>query len=312
VSTPAHARPLELEPEPQSVKVARSWVVEALRDLGRDDVLDAAELGVSELVTNAILHAEPPITVQVRGTRRHPRVEVHDRSSRPPSADTDLTGEERLLSTVGRGMGIVALYSTAWGAEVSAGGKLVWFEPGAEPTLDAPAGDVFDLAEAVDQRLAGRADPGERVRVRLLGMPVRVFADFRAWYVELRRELRLLALAHGTDYPVASAISELVLQVEQERRQASGVDRLDEAIAAGVERVDLDYDVVASAPATMGRLVEALDRADAFCRDQRLLALAATEQQAALWHWYLGEFIRQAAGGPPTAWPGGYTVEVDG
>ena len=50
--------------------------------LGRDDLADAAQLGVSELVTNAILHADPPIAVRLGGTRSHPRVEVHDSSAR--------------------------------------------------------------------------------------------------------------------------------------------------------------------------------------------------------------------------------------
>ena len=73
---PLNREPLPLEPDPQSVKRAREWVGDVLERLGRDDLVDSAELGVSELVTNAILHADPPITVRVRGTRNHPRVEV--------------------------------------------------------------------------------------------------------------------------------------------------------------------------------------------------------------------------------------------
>ena len=44
----------------------------------------------------------------------------------------------------------------------------------------------------------------------------------------------LLALTHGDDYPVSQEISELTLRVEQERRQARGVDRLDEALRSTV------------------------------------------------------------------------------
>jgi hypothetical protein len=303
---------LELAPEPQSVRRARTWVVDALEALGRDDLVDAAELGVSELVTNAILHADPPITVRVGGTAVHPRVEVHDTSSAKPQMRS-MTDEDRLLATIGRGLGIVAMYSTTWGAEVSSRGKMVWFEPATDPEVieDRPGstGDVFDLEEVVEERVAAAGEPEDRVTVRLLGMPVQVFAHYRIWYEDLRRELRLLALALGDSYPVARELSDLSLQVEQERRQASGVERLDAAVAAGADRADLAYDVPVSAPATMARLNELLELADEFCREQRLLTLAPTQQMLDLRAWYLGEFIRQAAGEEPRPWTGSYTVD---
>ena len=303
---------LELVPEPQSVRRARVWVVSELATIGRDDLADAAELGVSELVTNAILHADPPIVVRVGGTAAHPRVEVHDNSPAPPKARS-MTTDERLLATVGRGLGIVAMFSTTWGAEVSSQGKVVWFEPAAEASgmLDEAQarGEVFDLSELVDERLATVGDPGERLTVRLLGMPVQVFAHYRIWYDELRRELRLLALNHGSDYPLAQELSEITLQVEQERRQARGIDRLDAAIARGDDRVDLVYQVPPSAGTTMGRLQTLLEQVDVFCREQRLLTLEPGPQQIALRSWYLGEFTRQTAGEAPTPWPGSYVVE---
>src|SRR5690349_1865795 len=303
---------LELVPEPQSVRRARVWVVSELATIGRDDLADAAELGVSELVTNAILHADPPIVVRVGGTAAHPRVEVHDNSPAPPKARS-MTADERLLATVGRGLGIVAMFSTTWGAEVSSEGKVVWFEPAAEASgmLDEAQarGEVFVLSELVDERLATVGDPGERLTVRLLGMPVQVFAHYRIWYDELRRELRLLALNHGSDYPLAQELSEITLQVEQERRQARGIDRLDAAIARGDDRVDLVYQVPPSAGTTMGRLQTLLEQVDVFCREQRLLTLEPGPQQIALRSWYLGEFTRQTAGEAPTPWPGSYVVE---
>jgi anti-sigma regulatory factor (Ser/Thr protein kinase) len=303
---------LELVPEPQSVRRARVWVVSELATIGRDDLADAAELGVSELVTNAILHADPPIVVRVGGTAAHPRVEVHDNSPAPPKARS-MTADERLLATVGRGLGIVAMFTTTWGAVVASEGKVVWFEPAgvASGMLDVAQarGEVFDLSELVDERLATDGDPADRLTVRLLGMPVQVFAHYRIWYDELRRELRLLALNHGSDYPLAQELSEITLQVEQERRQARGVDRLDAAIARGDDRVDLEYQVPPSAGTTMGRLRTLLEQVDVFCREQRLLTLEPGPQQIALRSWYLGEFTRQTAGEAPTPWPGSYVVE---
>ena len=308
---PLSRKPLTLDPEPRSVREARTWVGEILDSLGRDDLSYSAQLAVSELVTNAVLHASPPITVSVRGTREHPRVEVHDHSELPPQINKHITDEDFLMSTVGRGIGIVACYSSNWGADLSGPGKTVWFEPTVDPDLEhSVAGDLFDLSEVVESRLAQTTPPADLLPIRLLDMPVRVFADFRSRYEELRRELRLLALAHGQDYPVAYEFSELTLSVEQERRQASGVDRLDEAIRTGRDRVDLVYRVPPTAPATMDRLLELLDKADQFCRQERMLAVAATPQQKALEHWYLGEFVRQGAGEEPIPWTGSFAVEA--
>jgi anti-sigma regulatory factor (Ser/Thr protein kinase) len=301
---------LLLDPEPQAVRHARLYVAERLEQLGREDLLDSAELGVSELVTNAILHADPPITVRVRGTPQHPRVEVHDNSQQPPRLTSGMSDDDRLMRTFGRGLGIVALYSTTWGAEVSPDGKVVWFEPSLEPDVEEPPeGDVYVLDDVLDERMA-RLEPPERlVTVRLLGMPVALFAQFRGWYAEIRRELRILGLVHGNEYPVTSEMVELTLRVEQDRRLASGIERLDAAIAAGQQRVDLEYHVPPGAPETMHEMVEMLDRADRFCREHLLLTTAATEQLRRLWHWYGTEFSRQAGGEEPVPWPGSYTVD---
>jgi anti-sigma regulatory factor (Ser/Thr protein kinase) len=302
---------LEIAPEPRSVREARVWVTGELDAIGREDLTDSAALGVSELVTNAILHADPPIVLRLGGTATHPRVEVHDTSPVPPMV-RNMTAADRVLATIGRGLGIVAMYSSTWGAEISTGGKVVWFEPAAEPTFteDVTAtGDVFDLSEVVAQRLSAEGSAIDRVTVRLIGMPVRVFGRYRLWYEELRRELRLLALNHGEDYPLAKELSEITLQVEAERRQAVGIDRLNAAIAEGLERVDLEYVVPAGAGRTMTRLMELLEEVDVFCREQRLLTLAPNPQQLELRRWYLGEFGRQTAGEAPQPWTGSVVVQ---
>lgn len=308
---PLNRKPLPLEPDPESPQVARRWVADVLHSLGRDDLVDSAELGVSELVTNAILHADPPISVRVRGTKDHPRVEVHDSSQHPPHVDHNMTDEDSLLSTIGRGLGIVAIYSTVWGSEVSADGKTVWFEPSSD--IDAGGAkeqQVFDFAQFVERRVANVPAAQQLVTIRFLDMPVQLFAAYRTRYNELRRELQLLALSHGTDYPVARDISELFVQVEQERRHTRGAEALQQGIDEGLDRMDVELQVPVTAPATMARLREMLEEADRFCREQRLLALAASAQQTDLQNWYLGEFTRQGAGAAPQPWTGGFEPEA--
>ena len=142
-------------------------------------------------------------------------------------------------------------------------------------------------------------------------MPVQVFAHYRGWYDELRRELRLLALNHGGDYPVASELSELTLQVEQERRQASGVDRLDAAIAAGAgpgrPRVPRPGD---GAGARWAGCASCSSRSTSSAASSGCSPSSRNPQQLALRNWYLGEFDRaRPRGEAADAVAGSYAVE---
>ena len=123
------SEPLSLDPMAQAVSAARRYVRRSLAAVGADQLQESAELGVSELVTNAVLHGRTPMTITVR---RMPsgrvRVEVADRSPAPPR-------QRRfdLAATTGRGLRLVESLSHDWGVETRApadgGGKVVWFEP---------------------------------------------------------------------------------------------------------------------------------------------------------------------------------------
>jgi hypothetical protein len=56
------------------------------------------------------------------------------------------------------------------------------------------------------------------------------------------------------------------------------------------------------AAVTLRSFVDLLDVADEFCRQQRLLTLARTPEQRVFQRWFLGEYIRQAAGASPEPW----------
>ena len=150
----------------------------------------------------------------------------------------DMTDDERLLATVGRGLGIVAMYSIDLGRRGLPEGKVVWFEPAAEPMLDdgrpGPAGDVFDLAEEVEAApRVRRASPWSGSPSALLGMPVKVFAHYRSWYEELRRELRLLALNHGVRLPGRpGAVRAAPCRSSRSAGRPAAIDRARRAIAS--------------------------------------------------------------------------------
>ena len=95
---------LTLASSPRAAADARRWVGEICQRLERPDLIECAELGVSELVANAILHAAAPYKVRVRATATHPRIEVMDGSTRPPEPPSRVESAELdLLLTFGRG-----------------------------------------------------------------------------------------------------------------------------------------------------------------------------------------------------------------
>jgi len=304
---PLNRPPLALDSSPRSVQEARRWAGDVCRDLGRPDLTETSELAITELVTNAVLHAEPPVSLRVAGTFDHPRFEVADGSRVVPQVNPRMTEEDELLATFGRGLGLVAMCALAWGVDVHDGGKIVWFEPDAT-VAETPSDPVLDLPK--DEAPARPAVvPDDYVTITFDAMPVQLIADFRRHYREVRRELRLLALAHEADYPVAKSLTELFHRVDEINAAMTGLDELEEAIAAREERADVVFRMPPSAPATMTQLLDLLELADEFCRTQRLLTLAATPQQFQLQRWFLGEFQRQAEGEEPLGWAGGYQVD---
>lgn len=299
---PLNRPPLTLGPGPRSVHDARRWVVRTCSDIGRDDLTECAELGVSELVTNALLHGEPPITVRVRGTVQHPRIDVRDSSLEPPvlpapvPADGD---QDELLLTYGRGLALVARSADAWGAEIEDDGKIVWFAPSGQLAEDVGVPGVITGLDAARMR---REPTQDRVRVEILGVPLALFVGFQQHFRELRREVRLLALAHEQDYPLAKSLSDLFSTLDRHLREGIGVEQIEAAVAERRTHTDLVVHMPRTTARTLSRFIELLDLADDFCRQQRLLSLARSPEQRSFQGWFLCEFVRQAQGEPPVAW----------
>lgn len=298
---PLNRPALTLGSGPSGVHEARRWVRDTCVDIGRPDLVACAEMAVSEVVTNALLHGENPIRVRVRGTHDHPRVEVADASREaplPPGTD-HLPDEQGLLLTFGRGLGIVSRCSSAWGAEIEDDGKVVWFVP-------APDADETSAVEGVITGLphAGEEpDPAiERVTIDIRGVPVRSLLDFQVHYRELRREVRLLALTHEADYPLAKTLSDLFGSLDRVLRDGVSPDQVDDVLRAGHTSADLVVETPRSVVSIIGRFLEVLDLADAFCHDERLLSLARSPEQREFQQWFLGEFVRQQRGEQPTPW----------
>lgn len=284
---------------------ARQWVVTQIRRLGRPELAETTELAVSELVTNALLHATGPIEVRVRGTRLHPRVEVRDGSPEPPELPSpgsarrtaSALGDEQLLSTVGRGLAIVARSADAWGAEVEETGKVVWFAPAPQLREVGVPGTITGELDRVT-----RAERRGTREFRLLGVPVPALRAFQRHYQELQREVRLLALAHEAEYPLAKTLADLFGSMQRELRAGLHLGGSDRLPADPDGNVDLTVRTTPAVAEAMGRFVELLDFADEFCRRERMLSLARDPGQRAFQTWFLSEFSHQRTGGEPRRW----------
>ncbi|MFG2867396.1 SpoIIE family protein phosphatase [Streptomyces sp. NPDC048338] len=111
-----------LEPEDAAPGRARQFARRALARWDLEELSDSVELLISEVVTNAVRHAERPVSLRLLWTDVL-RCEVGDDSPQLPrqrrARDTDEGG---------RGLAVVDALSSRWGAVPTYGGKAVWFE----------------------------------------------------------------------------------------------------------------------------------------------------------------------------------------
>ncbi|MFF4850905.1 SpoIIE family protein phosphatase [Streptomyces sp. NPDC001194] len=113
--------------DPSLVAGVRAAATRQLADWGLDELAFAAELMLSELVTNAVRYGTEPIQVRLV----HDRAlicEVSDGSNTAPHLRRAASTEEG-----GRGLFLVAQLARAWGTRYTAQGKVIW----AECALDA-------------------------------------------------------------------------------------------------------------------------------------------------------------------------------
>ena len=105
-------------------RLARRFVEETLQRWGQGELVDIAKLVVSELATNAVLHARSGFTVTL--ARSGSRIRLAVRDSAEALARTPGTALERLPG--GRGLLLIARLADRWGHELVHGGKIVWAE----------------------------------------------------------------------------------------------------------------------------------------------------------------------------------------
>ena len=113
---------VELPVKVGSASRARHFVVQQLATHDLSYLADDVRLVVSELATNAVMHAQTPFTVCLSGREGAVLLMVRDGAASEP-----MLMAPRSLELGGRGLRIVQALSRDWGSSVDAdGGKAVW------------------------------------------------------------------------------------------------------------------------------------------------------------------------------------------
>jgi anti-sigma regulatory factor (Ser/Thr protein kinase) len=114
-----------LDSGPLAPATARDHARQALAAWGMQRLVDDVVLLVSELVTNAIVHAAAPVELRLHRYGQTVRVEVVDHGA---TWTVRRPAPQRELAEGGRGLELVELLAARWGVDPLPGmdGKVVW------------------------------------------------------------------------------------------------------------------------------------------------------------------------------------------
>lgn len=289
-----------LPAHPSSVARARKVLREILTMSRREDLLETAQLLVSEVVTNALVHAGTAIDFGVRAGEAGLRVEVTDGSTHMPASRC-----YGVMAGTGRGLGLLQQLADRWGTLPRPGGKTVWFElgPGDRPDEFAsmPGSTVAD---------PGPADGSEDVLdVVLLNVPLLLHAAWQEHAEGLLREYLLIALETGDatqalERHAAASDAKALLQEHIPRPQLT--DDPEELMTLAVEpAVSSPREVLPVPLASVEHFLlldQALDAALAMADSGAFLTPPTQPELRDLRRWLCHEVSRQANNEPPTRW----------
>ncbi len=109
---------------PTSPRRARRLTLDWLLDVGSADAGHIGALVVTELVTNAVVHGDAPISLELARISGAVRISVFDAGTQLPQRRDPNRG----MNAGGRGLEIVDRLASRWGSEPSAAGKVTWAE----------------------------------------------------------------------------------------------------------------------------------------------------------------------------------------
>jgi anti-sigma regulatory factor (Ser/Thr protein kinase) len=111
-----------LAPDPSATAIARQAVKDACRAWRLDHVQEAAELVITELVSNVVRHAGTDMEISLSASPGALRLAVRD--GHPASPRSGAAGAT--LAESGRGLVVIQALAIEWGTTPTADGKVVW------------------------------------------------------------------------------------------------------------------------------------------------------------------------------------------
>lgn len=257
-----------------------------------EELSGRAELVVTELAANAVLHTNGPFELRVDPVPRGLRISITDGNPALPVVPTPSAS-----SMTGRGLLLVRSLATCLGFEPleGGGGKVVWAEI-REEVLPGDA-ETGALIEAwADDLAESRPDSPYRV-IELGEVPTDLLLAAKSHVDNLVREFTLAAAGakEGTTSAVPPHLAELIETVVNRfsgprlaiKRQALNAER------KGMDHFSLRLKLEPGAAEAGAAYLQALDEADVYCRAARLLTLETPPKHRVFRHWYVGELVRQ-------------------
>jgi PAS domain S-box-containing protein len=119
----ASAASTDLPNDVSAPTLGRRFIAAALDALALDIHAETAALLASELVTNALVHADGPYRISIESGEGVLRIGVTDGTTAGPQLSPD-----DMHATSGRGMRMIEALTDRWGVHLGEGGKTVWFE----------------------------------------------------------------------------------------------------------------------------------------------------------------------------------------
>jgi PAS domain S-box-containing protein len=269
-------------------------VRELLLASGRADLVDTAVLLVSELVTNALLHAGTDIglTGSVGPDGLH--VGVSDGSRHLPSRR-----EYGPASGTGRGLLMLESMVDEWGVTQNRTGKTVWFRVSAVEVSPPSA------SPTVPQRLRSGEDT---VPVELRNMPLLLHAAWQEHAEALLREYLLVSLDSDAGDPIqmhADATDAIAVLEEHVPRPPVPFepDRiLGDAIEPRVSASRLEVPVPVESVSHFETLDRAIEAALDLSEDGLVLTPPTQPEVQAFRRWLVRQVLDQATGGTAEPW----------
>jgi hypothetical protein len=278
---------LLVNPGLDGVRAARRLTSATLRNLPGELSSDA-ELVVTELVTNAVLHGEPPICFRLRGRRGRVRIEVEDAAHSMP-----LRGRGSAEGMTGRGLAVVESLTTAWGVEPADEGKAVWAELGKPRRRNARRIGRVDM-EALRAGWRGK-DPHPRYEIHLGWVPTELLVAAKAHIDNIVREIAFMQAPSDDAERLPSETIGLLARVTGDFAEARAEIKRQalEAARRGDVFTDLTLHLPVAASTAGLRYLAALDEADRQARAARLLTVAAPPSHRLFREWYVRALVDQ-------------------